>query len=35
MVVYFVALSLAIAWRFRTGAWRRIDLTGAHEPHLT
>ncbi len=32
MVVYFVALALAVAWRFRSGAWRRIDLTGTHEP---
>ncbi len=28
MVVYFVALTVAVAWRFRSGAWRHIDLTG-------
>ena len=30
MVVYFATLTLAIAWRFRSGAWRHIDLTGTH-----
>jgi len=35
MVVYFVALALAVAWRFRSGAWRHIDLTGAREPGIT
>ena len=33
MVAYFVALTLALAWRFRSGAWRRIDLTGRAAPH--
>ena len=35
MVVYFVTLAAAAAWRFHSGAWRRIDLTGAREPALT
>jgi len=35
MVVYFVTLAIAVAWRFHSGAWRRIDLTGAREPALT
>ena len=35
MVVYFVTLAAAVAWRFHSGAWRRIDLTGAREPALT
>lgn len=34
MLVYFVTLTLAIAWRFRSGAWRNIDLTGRHAPHV-
>jgi MATE family multidrug resistance protein len=32
IVVYMVALSVVILWRFRSGAWRRIDLTG-QTPH--
>ncbi len=28
MVADFAALTIALAWRFRGGAWRRIDLTG-------
>lgn len=28
LVVYLVLLAAVLAWRFRTGAWRRIDLTG-------
>ena len=28
MVVYFVTLTAAVWWRFHSGAWRRIDLTG-------
>lgn len=32
MVVDFVALTLALCWRFRGGAWRRIDLTGKSLP---
>ncbi len=28
MVVDFAALTLALCWRFRGGAWRRIELTG-------
>jgi len=28
MVVYFATLSLAVFWRFRSGAWRHINLTG-------
>jgi MATE family multidrug resistance protein len=31
MLVYFVTLTFAIWWRFRSGAWRRIDLTGHSE----
>ena len=34
MVVYFVTLAAAVFWRFRSGAWRHIDLTGAREPEL-
>ncbi len=30
---YIAALALVLCWRFRGGAWRRIDLTGA-EPEL-
>jgi MATE family multidrug resistance protein len=30
MVVYFATLTVAVAWRFRSGAWRHIDLTGTH-----
>jgi len=33
MLVYFVTLTVAVGWRFRSGAWRRIDLTGKREPH--
>lgn len=33
VVAYLAILALALAWRFRTGAWRRIALTG-HEPEL-
>jgi MATE family multidrug resistance protein len=33
MVVYLGLLSFAFAWRFRSGAWKRIDLTGT-EPAL-
>jgi MATE family multidrug resistance protein len=33
MVVYLGLLSGALAWRFRSGAWRSIDLTGV-EPKL-
>lgn len=32
MLVYFVTLTVAVGWRFRSGAWRRIDLTGKGEP---
>ena len=28
MLVYFVTLTVAVLWRFRSGAWRHIDLTG-------
>ncbi|MDX2023555.1 MAG: MATE family efflux transporter [Deltaproteobacteria bacterium] len=28
---YLVLLAIAFSWRFRAGAWRRIDLTGSHE----
>lgn len=31
MVVYFVTLTAAVAWRFRSGAWRHIDLTGTRQ----
>jgi len=34
MLVYFVTLAIAVAWRFHSGAWRRIDLTGKAEPKL-
>jgi multidrug resistance protein, MATE family len=33
LVSYLAALAGALTWRFRSGAWRRIDLTGA-EPRL-
>jgi hypothetical protein len=33
MVGYLLLLSSAFAWRFRSGAWKRINLTGA-EPEL-
>lgn len=33
MLVYFVTLTVAVGWRFRSGAWRRIDLTGTRSPH--
>jgi MATE family multidrug resistance protein len=32
MVVYFLGLSTVIYLRFRSGAWRRIDLTGQSAP---
>jgi len=32
MVVYIICLTLALGWRFRSGAWRRIDLTGHGQP---
>ncbi|MEZ4380172.1 MAG: MATE family efflux transporter [Nannocystaceae bacterium] len=28
MVAYFVALTGVVGWRFRSGAWRQINLTG-------
>lgn len=28
LVVYLALLAVALVWRFRRGAWRRIDLTG-------
>lgn len=28
VVAYLAVLSVVMGWRFRTGAWRRIDLTG-------
>jgi MATE family, multidrug efflux pump len=31
LVVYLALLAMTLAWRFRTGAWRRIQLI---EPHL-
>ncbi len=34
LVVYLAALSAVLSWRFRSGAWRRIDLTGASTPKL-
>lgn len=34
MVIYLAALAAALAWRFRQGAWRRIDLTGAADELL-
>lgn len=35
MVGYFVALTFVLGWRFRSGAWRSIDLTGrGHEPPI-
>ncbi len=33
MVVYFIALVIVLGWRFRGGAWRRIDLTGRAAVH--
>ena len=33
MVGYLLLLASAFAWRFRSGAWKRIDLTGV-EPEL-
>jgi multidrug resistance protein, MATE family len=32
LVVYTTALALVLLWRFRSGAWRRIDLTGSAMP---
>ena len=34
LVGYLAALAGLLALRFRTGAWRRIDLTGGGEPAL-
>jgi len=31
---YLTLLAIVFVWRFRSGAWRKIDLTGAHEPAL-
>jgi multidrug resistance protein, MATE family len=31
LVVYMVALAAVVTWRFRSGAWRSIDLTGNGE----
>lgn len=31
VVFYLAVLAAALAWRFATGAWRRIDLTGHHD----
>jgi MATE family multidrug resistance protein len=33
LVFYLGALSAALFWRFRSGAWRTIDLTGAPPVH--
>lgn len=33
MVVYFFTLAIAVALRFRSGAWRSIDLTGRASGH--
>lgn len=30
-LVYFITLAIAVSWRFRSGAWRHIDLTGRGE----
>ncbi|HEY0136705.1 MAG TPA: hypothetical protein VGB85_21630, partial [Nannocystis sp.] len=30
-LVYFITLAVAVWWRFNSGAWRRIDLTGQSE----
>lgn len=32
VVFYIVLLAAVLAWRFRSGAWRRIDLTGHGVP---
>jgi MATE family multidrug resistance protein len=32
-IAYIGLLAGALLWRFRSGAWRKIDLTG-HEPAL-
>jgi MATE family multidrug resistance protein len=34
VVGYLAILSLVFLWRFRTGAWRNIDLTGSPEAEL-
>lgn len=34
VVVWFIALAGALVWRFRSGAWRHIDLTGTGEGDL-
>ena len=31
VVAYLAVLAVALAWRFRTGAWKRIDLTGVEQ----
>lgn len=32
VVFYIAVLAAALVWRFRSGAWRRIDLTGQEAP---
>lgn len=32
LVVYMAVLAAMLVWRYRTGAWRSIDLTGRDEP---
>jgi MATE family, multidrug efflux pump len=32
LAIYTAALALVLLWRFRSGAWRRIDLTGSAVP---
>ena len=32
VVVYLALLAGTLAWRFRSGVWRKIDLTGAAAP---
>ncbi len=32
VVFYLACLAAALAWRFRSGAWKRIELTGQVEP---
>ena len=34
LVAYLALLAAALTWRFRTGAWRRIDLLGPGSPPL-
>ena len=31
LMAYLTLLAVVFVWRFRSGAWRKIDLTGAHE----